>query len=216
MLEMKIRAGTRYVGAAQLVHTIGAARALEKLSDMVEALIAQIDMIEGDPDLEETDAEDAFAFSSLALHFARGPGCLASDAGDIGWQEWHARNRHKVDAYGGEPMPKGPWGNIGQEDDEDDDPREEHDADSACDDYGIDEDSDREPTASHDAPFLRYGIDQSEPLEWSPANDVRAFEAHRDYIRASRCERVASSPAWNPRWRFTHPHHSVEAFPAAN
>lgn len=35
----------------------------------------------GDPDLEETDAEDSFVLSTNALRLGRGPGCEVSDAG---------------------------------------------------------------------------------------------------------------------------------------
>jgi hypothetical protein len=36
---------------------------------------------EGDPDLEETDAEDSFVLSGQALAYASGPGCPISDPG---------------------------------------------------------------------------------------------------------------------------------------
>lgn len=46
----------------------------------VETLIALLDTLEGDPDAEETDAEDSFALSPAALGYASdGPGCPIAD-----------------------------------------------------------------------------------------------------------------------------------------
>lgn len=57
MLEMKIKAGRRSVVPGDLPSILGARRAYRELGDMVEALIAQMDMMAGDCDLEEDDLD---------------------------------------------------------------------------------------------------------------------------------------------------------------
>jgi hypothetical protein len=48
----------------------------------VEALIELLDRIDGDPDFEETDAEDAFVLSAEAMRLVTDfPGCPVSDPG---------------------------------------------------------------------------------------------------------------------------------------
>lgn len=81
MLEIAIQAAGRSVTLGDLPSILGARRAYEEIGDMVEALIAQMDILAGDTDLEETDAEDAFWLSPMALGFdaGRGPGCEISD-----------------------------------------------------------------------------------------------------------------------------------------
>jgi hypothetical protein len=48
--------------------------------DMIEMLIERLDLEDGDPDLEETDAEDSFVLSWYASKQS-GPGCPISDPG---------------------------------------------------------------------------------------------------------------------------------------
>lgn len=48
------------------------------LADTIERLLAELDARDGDPDLEETDAEDSFVLSWYA-NGERGPGCRISD-----------------------------------------------------------------------------------------------------------------------------------------
>lgn len=43
--------------------------------------IERLDRLDGDPDLEETDAEDSFVLSRQALAFAEGAGCSIADPG---------------------------------------------------------------------------------------------------------------------------------------
>jgi hypothetical protein len=75
MLEVKIQAkGRRYVAPADLREIVGAERAREKLADAIEALVAQLDIMDGDPDLEE-DTSD-FELSG-------------DEKGDPAWCEWH-------------------------------------------------------------------------------------------------------------------------------
>ena len=47
---------------------------------LIEALIATLDTIDGDPDVEDaTDAEEDFSISPWALRFTDGPGCEVGD-----------------------------------------------------------------------------------------------------------------------------------------
>lgn len=55
----------------------------DDIGAMVDLLIERLDARDGDPDLEETDAEDSFALPRYALEFASGPGCKASDEGEL-------------------------------------------------------------------------------------------------------------------------------------
>jgi len=53
-----------------------------QIADQIENLIALLDMLDGDPDLEENDAEDSFSLSSRARsRDDTGPGCPISDPG---------------------------------------------------------------------------------------------------------------------------------------
>ncbi len=127
MLEVKIKAaGRRYVAPADLRAALGAERARERLADAIEALLVQLDMIDGDPDLEADDTEDSFELSASAQSIAIAyPPCdIEQDSGS--WTEWHTRGRRKDD-----PGVSGRHGLL-HEDDEDDDPREEDDDSGQC------------------------------------------------------------------------------------
>ena len=54
--------------------------------DMIETLIRRLDLEDGDPDLEETDAEDSFALSWYATARA-GAGCPIADPGELDGDE---------------------------------------------------------------------------------------------------------------------------------
>ena len=55
MLEMKIKTGRRSVVPGDRASIMAARRAYRQLGDMVDALIAQMDMLAGDCDIEEDD-----------------------------------------------------------------------------------------------------------------------------------------------------------------
>lgn len=56
MLELKIQTSHRqYIAPADLVRVLGPAQAMKELGDMIEHLIAQLDGLTGDPDLEDDD-----------------------------------------------------------------------------------------------------------------------------------------------------------------
>jgi hypothetical protein len=98
------------------------------LDHVIETLIAVRDAIDGDPDFENaTDLEDDFALSPQAVGSCETvPGCPAADPGDISWTEFHTRGRHKDD-----PGVVGRYGNL-LEDDEEDDAGEEDDDPAQC------------------------------------------------------------------------------------
>lgn len=51
----------------------------DALADLCEQLIDRLDRIDGDSDLEETDAEDSFALSRRAQRHGHGAGCIIAD-----------------------------------------------------------------------------------------------------------------------------------------
>lgn len=169
MLELRIQTGKRrYVAPHALREAIGAERALREIGDMIEYLMAELDMIEGDPDVECN-------------------GDLEPDGdgmGDIAWVEWSSRAGRHHGAH--ETMAMLPDRGIMHEDDEeddpteDDDPREQDDEDSAVDDANCDAEGGREPIAA-----LSWGLDQSEPLAVDPHADSIIMTPHRDRIRAN-------------------------------
>ena len=59
MLQMKIKTGRRSVVPGDLPSILGARRAYRELGDMVEALIAQMDMLAGDCDMEPDDIDQS-------------------------------------------------------------------------------------------------------------------------------------------------------------
>lgn len=202
MLEIKIQTGRRrYVAPADLVRVLGAERALTELGDMVEALIAQIDMLAGDADMEETAAEDSFAPPAYAVCFADGPGCAVSDSGeyagdetDVSWSEWSGRPKRSAKAYLHEPIGCHPSGRAADEDEEEDDPSGQCDEDGINTSHGAADsraagcpisDPDQEGKYCDGQPLavLSWGMDQSEPLPFDPTADRRIMRDHRDYIR---------------------------------
>lgn len=61
------------------------------------------------------------------------------------------------------------------------------DPDTACDDYGCDGETDTEVDDA--VTFLRYGLDQTEPLPINLSLDRTLLKRHRDFIRATRCDK---------------------------
>ena len=121
MLEIKISAAGRNVDPADLSSILGARRAYVELGDMIEALIAQMDILAGDCDLEEAgDLEpDGDAF------------------GDVAWIEWDGRGPQKMEACGSEAVARLDMFGLLHEDDEEDDWPEEDDEPGVCDEDGV-------------------------------------------------------------------------------
>ncbi|MFT4055208.1 MAG: hypothetical protein QM681_11940 [Novosphingobium sp.] len=207
MLELKIKAGRRYVQPSDLASRFGAARALEELGDMIEYLIAQVDMIEGDPDEEcngDLEPDD--------------------DAkGDPSWPEWHTLS-HKLSARGATPMGHTPWGGISHEDDEDDDAAEEDDPSGQCDEDGVNtvlgalrgdgpgceisdpdqavDDVGCDEEGGDMLPVLDWRAhDQTEPIVPSDTVDRRIMAVYRDRIRnLYYVKRESIYPGQPPAW----------------
>jgi hypothetical protein len=180
MLELRIKQGRRHVPVFDLPAYLGSDDARREIGDAVDTLIAFLDDLGGDPDLEEIDAEDSFALSWRALG-PDGPGCSIGDPGGVVESE-DEPDMHG--AMGGD----GPGCALS-------------DPDCAADDVPCDDiDQDREP----DEPVLpSYGLDQTKgPQELRLANDVRAWRPHRDRSRSRSCERVSGSSlvGWAPRY----------------
>jgi hypothetical protein len=82
MLELRLATGNRSVPFYRLPMVLGRQHATRELGETIEALIEVLDRIAGDPDYEETDAEDSFALPERARQFAAGlPGCVVGDPG---------------------------------------------------------------------------------------------------------------------------------------
>ncbi|ODP39357.1 hypothetical protein [Sphingomonas turrisvirgatae] len=122
MLELKVKAGRRMVPIFDLPVALGRADAAREIGDTIDTLIAFMDDLGGDPDLEVTNLEDDFALH-LPFGGGQGPGCPISDSsGDVSWTEWDTRGRHKLDEFGSERRAAMPGRYFLNEDDEDDDP----------------------------------------------------------------------------------------------
>jgi hypothetical protein len=110
MLELRIIAAGKPMPLYDLPAALGRRGAFREIGDTIEGLIAFMDDLQGDVDLEDGGDDEP-----------------DDDTKDISWTEWHARGaRRKAFAY--EAI-----GNPGlTEDDEDDDPREDDGVDSCA------------------------------------------------------------------------------------
>lgn len=105
MLDLQIIASGRAMPIFDLPATLGRSEAAREIGDTIDALIALVDDLGGDPDLEDNgdDEPDADGF------------------GDPSWPEWHGRGRHKLCANGAE-LPETVSAGTICDDAEDDDP----------------------------------------------------------------------------------------------
>ena len=120
MLELRIIAGRQAVPVFDLPAALGRRGAAKEIGDQIEALMAFMDDLGGDPDLEE-DNEDT-------EHCGREPDEDAQ--GDMAWIEWQSRGSHKL-AGGAEVVGRDLQGLLIHEDAEDDDPAED-DGEDRC------------------------------------------------------------------------------------
>jgi hypothetical protein len=137
-----------------------------EIATAIELLIDLLDAIGGDPDAEETDAEDAFERSPSTARNSTGAGCALSDPGGVITSE---DEPDMCGFVGGD----GPGCPISDADTSIDD--------GPCDDPNMD-------LELEDQAHPSFGIDQRQALPWEPSNDLRARQPHRDRIRATRCE----------------------------
>lgn len=126
MLELKIKAGRRSIPIFDLPTAIGRKAAYAEIGDQIDALIAFVDDLQGDVDLEDggDDEPDTDAM------------------GDQAWPEWHTlpAPQRRAGRTMGKALPEC-W-STPQEDDEEFDPAEEDDPSGQCDEDGINTDSD--------------------------------------------------------------------------
>jgi hypothetical protein len=177
MLELKIKQGRKHVPIFDLPAYLGRDDARREIGDTVEGLIAFLDELGGDPDLEDGGDDEL----------------TGDEMGDPAYAEWHTLR--------GPEKKRGSLLASTHEDDEDDDPGEEDDDSGQCDEDGINtghggltwqgpgcEISDPGGDADGGA-MPSYGMDQSKPHPWAPVNDLRARKPHRDRIRLTRCNK---------------------------
>lgn len=84
MLELRVISGTQAVPLSYLPSLMGRRSARTEIGDQIESLIAFMDVLDGDPDLEDaTDLEDDFHLTEGAKEswLSDGPGCPVSDSG---------------------------------------------------------------------------------------------------------------------------------------
>lgn len=82
MLELRIITGAATVPLFDLPALMGRTGARREIGDQIESLIAFMDDLDGDPDVEDaTDLEDDFNITDSALSIVSGAGCEISDAG---------------------------------------------------------------------------------------------------------------------------------------
>jgi len=113
MLELRIKASNRrYVAPERLKAEFGARRARYELGSMIEALMLQLDMIDGDPDLEN----DTSDFENSG-----------DELGDPAYCEWDTLSAPTRRAEALNAKPIHPMHGMIHEDEEEDDAPEEDD-----------------------------------------------------------------------------------------
>ncbi|MCK8457042.1 hypothetical protein [Sphingomonas faeni] len=108
MLELRILNGAQALPLFDLPSLLGRKRAAKEVGDQIESLIAFMDTLGGDPDLEDGGDDEP-----------------CGDANDLSYPEWHTRSRKTTSA--GYEMSETAYTT---EDDEDSDPAEDDDADT--------------------------------------------------------------------------------------
>lgn len=73
-----------------------------EIAEAIEILIDVLDLMGGDPDAEETDAEDSFSLSWIAKGNGGGPGCPIGDPGGV------VTSEDEPDMFGA-TWSDGPW-----------------------------------------------------------------------------------------------------------
>lgn len=145
MLQLKIKAGRRTIPIFDLPAAMGRKAAYQEIGDQVDALIAFLDDLSGDPDLEDSEAGmtriDACGrlLPDVVVGSNQDEDCEPDDdaQGDQSWLEWHTRGTRKTDSAGAEPLGSNRFGERLREDDEDDDPAEDDDEAGQCDEDGV-------------------------------------------------------------------------------
>ncbi|EQB32247.1 hypothetical protein [Sphingobium ummariense] len=131
----------------------------ESLEAFLSLAIDFLDLLDGDPDLENgNDAEDDFVLSAYALASASDtPGCAVSEPDSATYIEWHTRGSHKLSRGGGELLARDAYGNALHEDDENDDPAEDDDPGGG----NVEDEPQMGAGEDYYPEKPRYGVDQS-------------------------------------------------------
>jgi hypothetical protein len=157
MLELRILNGAQALPLFDLPALMGRKLAAKEVGDQIESLIAFMDSLGGDPDLEDGGDDEP-----------------CGDANDLSYPEWHTRSRKTTSA--GYEMSETAYTT---EDDEDSDPAEDDDDDSC-------EAGDDEPRSGYSPRYRHYVLcgrayhprigddDDAEPLQCNLAIDVEA------------------------------------------
>lgn len=143
MLQLKIKTGRKHIPIFDLPAALGREGAYQEIGDQIDALIAFLDDLGGDPDLEDSEAGMSTIDACGRLLPGQYVGSQDEDRepdddaqGDQSWIEWHTRGSRKTDR-GAEPLGRNIDGQPLREDDEDDDPAEQDDHDGQCDEDGV-------------------------------------------------------------------------------
>ena len=101
MLELRIMNAGTAMPLFDLPAALGRQRAAREIGDTIEGLIAFMDDLGGDPDLEDSETG-----SSMVDAAGRYLGSAVSKEQDedreLSWPEWQSRGRHKTTANGRE------------------------------------------------------------------------------------------------------------------
>jgi hypothetical protein len=168
MLELKIKQGRKHVPIFDLPAYLGREGARQEIGDSIESLIAFLDDLGGDPDLEDGGDDEPDG----------------TGEGDTAWVEW--------DTMKPSQRRKGVSVLLGHEDDEEDDDSGQCTEDEISTGMVFGRGSPgcfiSDPGGNDDGEaFPSYGLDQSRPRHWQPTDDLRARKPHRDRIRRTRC-----------------------------
>lgn len=144
MLELKIKHGRRHIPIFDLPAAVGRRQAAEELGDQIDALIAFMDDLSGDPDHEEDD--DA------------GGDILDEPHDGLTWPEWHTLppQQRAAGNYTGKLLPGVGLG-FDHEDFEDDDAAEDDDPGGG----NVEDEPQMGSGQDYYPEKPRYGIDQS-------------------------------------------------------
>lgn len=190
MLELRIVSGGAPRPLFDLPALLGRRNAAREIGDAIESLIAFMDDLGGDPDLEDSETGSSMVDATGRYLGPDAPETQDEDR-ELSWPEWHSRGRHKQTPGGHEMRTRAPLGGDMSDDDEDDDPAEESDDDTSVEDnpLGCDPEEDCGPDWRHQAADC----------------DTTALHWHRDRIRAERCDKIeAHCGVWRdpfPTWR---------------
>ncbi len=131
MLELRITSAGQTFPIFDLPAQLGRQAAAREIGDTIEGLIAFMDDLGGDPDLEDSETGSA-AIDATGRYFGSDISAQEDEDrepdddafGDVSWNEWSSRKRFKVTAQGAEIVGRDAFGNMLCEDAEDDDPAE--------------------------------------------------------------------------------------------